>query len=235
LVVTRHCELYRKSIITALGAFDLKMRTEVFKKVDLTAIGADLDATDRKTIAFHLGQTMALIQGKECYTKSDLVEMYPSLNAYLYRKTTDLKALQAFKLDFEAATGRLQIAKNGGWTQIRTKATPTNFLEGETGVVLDVKADELVVLPPLVELGLEPSWPLQALSASGEALVVFKNNKKLVGVSMANIQANPNQALKHVSEDTIEDLYWYYYEWEPDTNTLTLLGKRHKEKLTLAP
>lgn len=54
-----------------------------------------------KVMAFQIGQTLALIKGKELYTKSEVAKMYPSLKQFLYRdKNSNLndlnKALNEF-------------------------------------------------------------------------------------------------------------------------------------------
>lgn len=58
-----------------------------------------------KTIAFYLGQTLALWQGTEIYTKDDLVKNFPAFENFIYRKNLtekDLKYLQEIK-DFFVA------------------------------------------------------------------------------------------------------------------------------------
>ena len=48
-----------------------------------------------KTMAFQIGQTLALIDGKELYTKEDIGDEYPGLRPYLQRDVTaNLQTLQ---------------------------------------------------------------------------------------------------------------------------------------------
>jgi hypothetical protein len=66
--------------------------------VKLAELATQLNVDDWKYIAFHLGrnawetdlhrlgQTYALTQGKECFTKSNLSEYLPTLRPFLYRE-----------------------------------------------------------------------------------------------------------------------------------------------------
>lgn len=54
-----------------------------------------------KTVAFQLGQTLALMAGDELYTKAAVANYYPSLAPYLWRdKTITVDRLQAFLQQF---------------------------------------------------------------------------------------------------------------------------------------
>lgn len=47
-----------------------------------------------KSIAFQLGQTLALFDNNEVYTKESIAEVYPTLTSYLYREEASPDALQ---------------------------------------------------------------------------------------------------------------------------------------------
>lgn len=49
-----------------------------------------------KSISFQLGQTMALLNNKEVFTKEDIAHNYPQLLSYLFRQESDSTALQDF-------------------------------------------------------------------------------------------------------------------------------------------
>lgn len=49
-----------------------------------------------KVIAFQLGQTIGLYEGKELYTKSSIAKNYPELINFLYRKKDDLNILNQY-------------------------------------------------------------------------------------------------------------------------------------------
>lgn len=56
-----------------------------------------------KTLAFQMGQALALLDGKECYTKESIVELYPELNPFLRREDCNLGELEKFKSRFISA------------------------------------------------------------------------------------------------------------------------------------
>lgn len=53
-----------------------------------------------KSIAFQLGQTLGLMNGKEYYTKESIVENFPLLKRYLNRNEEDCKSLQIVLREF---------------------------------------------------------------------------------------------------------------------------------------
>lgn len=53
-----------------------------------------------KTIAFQMGQTFALMDNIEIYTKEDVIEMYPKLSDYIQRQEIDGFELNNFKKEF---------------------------------------------------------------------------------------------------------------------------------------
>ena len=50
-----------------------------------------------KVIAFQIGQSLGLLEGKELYTKSSIAKEYNDLEPFLYRKPADLNILNAYK------------------------------------------------------------------------------------------------------------------------------------------
>lgn len=84
---------YRQEIKSALkGNWSQKMavlNTLNLHEIDWSLIeeNSKMDAlSTRKTIAFQIGQTMALIFGHEFYTKNDIAKHYPLLRRALYRE-----------------------------------------------------------------------------------------------------------------------------------------------------
>ena len=71
-----------------------------------------------KTLAFQMGQTLALIKGKELYSKESIYNEYPQLENYLKRKSHCLFPLEVFKQDFlnninkEELKNKKEIPKN---------------------------------------------------------------------------------------------------------------------------
>ena len=89
---------YRASIKDALRN-NLHHKLQVLKEIDLTTItdfGKSQNAIDIfKSIAFQIGQSVALHNGAEYYTKSQIAKSFPELRNYLARETnSDLHNLQ---------------------------------------------------------------------------------------------------------------------------------------------
>ncbi len=86
---------YRAKIKEALRS-DWKKKIEISIQIDMGAIINSEDFTlgnhvtmieFQKTIAFQLGQSIALLEGKELYTKEEIGDYFPELGDYLFRKT----------------------------------------------------------------------------------------------------------------------------------------------------
>ncbi len=85
----------RKQVKAALqGDIDLKYTT--LAELDFLQLleNESTEADAKKSIAFQLGQTIALDNGIELFTKATIAETFPDLQPYLYRHpATDLTAL----------------------------------------------------------------------------------------------------------------------------------------------
>lgn len=89
---------YRESIKDALRN-NLHHKIHVLKEINLTTItdfGKSQNRIDIfKSIAFQIGQSIALHYETECYTKSQIAESFPELRSYLEREiNSDLAKLQ---------------------------------------------------------------------------------------------------------------------------------------------
>ena len=59
-----------------------------------------------KTYAFQIGQTLALMNGKEYYTKKDIGIEYPELKPFLQRENdSDISVLETYKNKFLTELG----------------------------------------------------------------------------------------------------------------------------------
>lgn len=82
-------------------------RIAVLKKIEFQSLEFTLRTRDRlediwKQVAFQMGQTLALVEGVELFSKHDCVTRYPVLEPLIYRKEATcerLTALTAFKND----------------------------------------------------------------------------------------------------------------------------------------
>lgn len=92
---------YRKEVKYALKN-NWEDRLRCLESIDYSSI--DFSSTDKqldelhikKVIAFQIGQTLGLLEGKEYYTKSTVVRAYPELEPFLYRREGDMKTLDDY-------------------------------------------------------------------------------------------------------------------------------------------
>ena len=95
---------HREMIKLALKK-DFDFKIETLSNIDISKISdfgqKNLSVIDiYKTIAFQLGQALGLLYGKELYTKEAIVNNYPFLSDYIFRKETDLNIINDFKNHF---------------------------------------------------------------------------------------------------------------------------------------
>jgi hypothetical protein len=77
-------------------------------RFDENNYGKNVDFVDVcKILAFQFSQTIALIDGKEYYTKEDLAKNYPDLKDMLFRTKTDLSILEKYKQIFVSKCKKL--------------------------------------------------------------------------------------------------------------------------------
>jgi hypothetical protein len=104
---------YRIDMKNALRSSLLTIRIEALKKLDLTKIkdfGKNRSKTDiYKTFAFQFGQIFGLLEDKEFYTKSEIVNHYRDLQPYLYRNDNPAETLQKYLNEFINHLDSLQI------------------------------------------------------------------------------------------------------------------------------
>jgi len=88
---------------------------ETINLSDIISFGKDKNSPDIiKSIAFQLGQTIALQEGKELYTKNQIAASFPDLRKYLFREeNVDLNDLQKWLFTFtEILKTRSALMKN---------------------------------------------------------------------------------------------------------------------------
>ncbi|MFK7079467.1 hypothetical protein V3470_13555 [Flavobacterium oreochromis] len=110
---------YRIPIKVALRN-NLQHKVQVLKEIDLATLAnfgkSKNEIAILKSIAFQIGQSMALHNGKECYTKSQIADCFPELRSYLAREiNSDLSNLQFWLIKY------VEI--------LEIRATKMNFLE----------------------------------------------------------------------------------------------------------
>jgi hypothetical protein len=87
---------------------DIQLKLSTLESIDLTELNESnikIKLVDvKKMLAFQIGQTLALFNRQEVYTKSDIALIFPELKPYLNReKDTDFTVLQGYLGQFNSA------------------------------------------------------------------------------------------------------------------------------------
>ncbi len=89
--------IYRQQVKLALRG-NFKEKIEVLSAIKISQIQDfgknQLRAEVLKTIAFQLGQTLALMEGKELFTKEEVANYLPRLSSFLQRKDIEVAEIQ---------------------------------------------------------------------------------------------------------------------------------------------
>ena len=110
---------YRSEIKSALKG-DWTEKLTMLKNLNMHDIDWDLidmnskmdKLSTRKTIAFQIGQTMALIFGHELYTKIDIADLFPMLGKSLYREDSR-ESLFGLEMMFRFFVGMIENIRYG--------------------------------------------------------------------------------------------------------------------------
>ena len=97
---------YRTIVKQALKQ-DIYVKIEALKRIDFNTVedfGKGSNALDlKKSIAFQLGQTLALHNQMELYTKQEIIDCFPELKPFLMRlPNTEMETIQQFINQFIA-------------------------------------------------------------------------------------------------------------------------------------
>jgi hypothetical protein len=160
---------WRAQVKAALGALDVLALRDALAGVDLRQLVAEpeVDADDRKSLAFQVGQTLALMGGVELYTKAELAAEFPDLAPLLGRAErgseacgAGLDALEGHKGRWLGELAALRREKDGPrnilWSDGPREGWAAPFHAQCQGVVLDLKQERAASLK---KGGLEDSVP----------------------------------------------------------------------------
>ncbi len=84
LVKLRKIPSIRERVVQAIQSYDFHFRKTTVSELDITKL--DLDADTIKTLTFRFCQTIALMNGIECFTKDVTIEQFPDIKSLLYRQ-----------------------------------------------------------------------------------------------------------------------------------------------------
>jgi hypothetical protein len=84
---------WRKEIKFALKSLNLNNYINALFKIDFNGMKDLLNIEDCKSLAYQIGQTLALLEGTEIFTKKEVSNYFPSLELFIYRSKDSLDHL----------------------------------------------------------------------------------------------------------------------------------------------
>eukprot|EP01080_Neovahlkampfia_damariscottae_P006992 gene6992-11158_t len=84
---------WRPEIKKALKSLNLESYISILMKIDFNQMTELLDIEDCKSLAYQLGQTLALVEGHEIFTKSEVSLYFKNLKLFIYRSKDSLEHL----------------------------------------------------------------------------------------------------------------------------------------------
>ncbi len=142
----------RAEIKAALRSLDQQRRVALLAELDLGALEASADAW--KTIAFQLAQLLALIDGRELYTKAEVSAFAPQLASLLARAPATRRDKQALGELRDQLVDALAVAytrRDGGLNVFCYRSsTPRDWSRYAAqcrGVVIDLQTERCLVTP----------------------------------------------------------------------------------------
>ncbi len=178
---------YREEIKQALRSENLDRRHQVLRRLDFADLELDVDSA--KSIAFQLGQALALIDGEELYVKSEVQDRFPEIADLLARKPVPFAALNDMRdayLEKLAGVyvrqkGSLNLLMYGNALAIREWNL---YARQCRGMVIDIARERCVSFPmdKFFRFGEGPELSREQLAPSTDVEVVEKVDGSMVSL-----------------------------------------------------
>eukprot|EP01124_Arcella_intermedia_P013886 TRINITY_DN20264_c0_g1_i1.p1 TRINITY_DN20264_c0_g1~~TRINITY_DN20264_c0_g1_i1.p1 ORF type:complete len:571 (-),score=143.74 TRINITY_DN20264_c0_g1_i1:18-1493(-) len=240
---------YKDAIKAALKSGHFGHRKKVVLSMDFTTI-LDLRTDDYKFVAFQFGQTLALIDGIEIYTKKKMVEQYPTLEPFIYRNRElilqNLKILNNYRDMIADRISSLQFKQKQDlcifYSDTSLSVVPNHLLHESNGLVVDLHSQQVVCYPfAHIVPHPSPSWPTDAENELPQSILIEKGT--LISIfSYKNIIYSATRedfgvdmaCLKDIALDVSKlKLDEYYYILLVVDKEAYLVGMRDKVSLKL--
>lgn len=178
---------HREAVKAALNSNNIARRHELLATIDFSGLELSTDAA--KTIAFQLGQTNALIDGVELYTKSEIQDRFPGLAPLIAREHSTLQPLNEQrdalleKLDgvYVRQKGNLNLLMYGNALAI---GDWNHYARQCRGMIIDVARERCVAFPmdKFFRFGEGPELGREALPLDTPVEVVEKSDGSMVSL-----------------------------------------------------
>lgn len=252
MIKLRRCSSLRESYLSALDSNDFERRRDALAATNFSTTGPLLAPDEIKYAAFHLSQSLALMKGRELFTKKSLCAafdnkinhlLYPLEKTELY-SSQDFLALEMLKREFVEATRRARCSRLSGTTaqlfyHSSTVGADNLFLLQCCGHVVDIAQERVLhwgLQPPLNPDLPQPDWGSAPLAPSdginGVLNVVIESGE--IHLAAADSWVSPKQTLHLVSlVPAVKQLIaasqnWYIVLHFTEEGGLFLFGARHR-------
>lgn len=206
----------REKIKKALKSKDFQQRIETLRDINFRSHSVSPDSM--KSIAFQLGQTNALIQGYELYTKSQLSEHYPELSPFLYRRPIQNNEplnqqrdllLEQIKKIFTRKNGSLNLFCYRKPPEVREWNI---YAKQSRGMIIDLKKERCVHYPldkffriDEIEENRSSNLPKDqsveiAEKIDGSMLSCFMNDENVIFASKGGFDTEPTKRAEIIAE-----------------------------------
>ncbi|MCP4137949.1 MAG: hypothetical protein GY754_43705 [bacterium] len=222
----------RAEIKAALKSGNFMQRKEMLAGLDLSPIAGDREAL--KVAAFQFGQTQALVEGVELYTKSGISERYPELAGYLARNDNDTGKLARFKEQFLESIAGVYTRQKGTLNLFCYENGPAMkdwnwYARQSRGMVIDMKKERCVYYPAdkFFRIGEMPESNLENLPSvegveivekvDGSMISCFKYNNNIEFHCKGNFDVEQSIKAAQISKKydlSALDFDRYYYVFE---------------------
>jgi hypothetical protein len=189
ILVTIRRKECKDIVVDSLKSFDLSERIKTLKGIDFSKLTLSKD--EIKFIAFRLGQTLALIQGKEIYTKDDLKDKYPNLSNHLQRKDDpDVSILNEMRDFLMDEIKDVKILKTGSLSVFWSSKNHNFYHLQSRGIAIDIQKEKLIYFPLCAKnQELNCSWPSDDVHFDDfeKSYNIFTHESKILSVNEKEI------------------------------------------------
>jgi hypothetical protein len=178
---------HRNDVKAALSSNNTFQRIECLANIDFTAL--ELSADSKKTLAFQMAQTVALINGEELYTKAAVKEAFPQCADLIDRAGGSSQHLNSLRNELVEQLRGVYVRQKGDlnlfmygnalaiddWNQ---------FARQSRGMIVDVKRERCVSFPmdKFFRFGEGPELGREAISLDTPVEVVEKSDGSMVSL-----------------------------------------------------